>query len=842
MQRYGDVLQNARGEPIAGLSVTVLTDPGGVAATLYSDNGVTLISGNVLTTDSLGEYEFFAADGRYQVVISGLNIVTKTINGIVLDDSAVSGNSAANSTAIVSGTANALSATISTVTLADGVQVNIRALLANTTTAPTFAFNGGAALPIRKQGNQAVIVGEWGVNWELVLRYHAAGARWELVNTQPVYPLAIALGGTGATTGGAALTALGGVGLASNNVYSGTQNYNNSVGFSGGVTFGVGVVPLISKQVAASTEGAELDFAIPDTGTSLTGPNVIQDINGNQIRFFDGGGTARGFFVDISQCAAGVGTNLLTSVSRTMVRQCAQIGTVDANGQPSFITAGVGLTYNVLATTTPLVVSYGAGFGSFGAVDLISRLTADMNANAIPADNVNHLYAVYATASTATLALNLIPEQDGEAFDRAAQSLLHFEQNGAAPLDDFGMTWSLVGAAAINNVKPAYGAYSLNLSGGVVGNTNSAHARTTDFRGFPDGSWEMSAVTWFDQIPSAGNNHYLISAVNATGFGVLVGVNNTAGTYRTTFYVAGQATSFDIANAVIGGTTNIVTGRWYKFRVIFDALNGRYRVFLADGASGASPVWAAEVLESNTASTRRVCATKRLLIGAYTSNDGSSHSNGISGWVDEFRFLPCATNINLETPAAGGDGLPYPVSPAGGRTFVPWYDTKAGIMYRVSAASASAGANPTFVAVNWLFLGEIDTNAANVVAIRHRPYQGRYRSAPIAFPSVSTISSVSHNMGTNRIRVRALQRARGGNVSTIDASGEEECQTAYNPGSYVYSKSLVSNIRRNVATLNNDNVGVTMTSSLSAGGWQQQSVVANFAAQMDLIIEAQRSY
>lgn len=86
MQPWRDVVLNSRGEPIEGLSVQVLTDPGGIAATIYSDDGVTLAD-NPLTTDSDGNYFFFAADGRYQVIISGTNITTKTIDGIVLDDS-----------------------------------------------------------------------------------------------------------------------------------------------------------------------------------------------------------------------------------------------------------------------------------------------------------------------------------------------------------------------------------------------------------------------------------------------------------------------------------------------------------------------------------------------------------------------------------------------------------------------------------------------------------------------------------------------------------------------------------------------------------------------------------
>ena len=73
------------GSPVAGASVQVNQYPSGAPATIYSDNGVTQAA-NPLTTDTNGAFSFYAADGRYQLVISGSNITTQTINDIELVD------------------------------------------------------------------------------------------------------------------------------------------------------------------------------------------------------------------------------------------------------------------------------------------------------------------------------------------------------------------------------------------------------------------------------------------------------------------------------------------------------------------------------------------------------------------------------------------------------------------------------------------------------------------------------------------------------------------------------------------------------------------------------------
>jgi hypothetical protein len=85
MQKYVNAVADLTGAPVANASVQVNTYPASVAATIYSDNGVTPAA-NPLTTDTTGAFAFYAADGRYQLVISGSNIQTATLNDILLVD------------------------------------------------------------------------------------------------------------------------------------------------------------------------------------------------------------------------------------------------------------------------------------------------------------------------------------------------------------------------------------------------------------------------------------------------------------------------------------------------------------------------------------------------------------------------------------------------------------------------------------------------------------------------------------------------------------------------------------------------------------------------------------
>jgi hypothetical protein len=66
----------------------------------------------------------------------------------------------------------------------------------------------------------------------------------------------------------------------------------------------------LSVLYQAGDEGGEILLGKAATNTTLTGSGITVDVWQNRLRFFEQGGTARGYFLDISSGSAGVGTNL----------------------------------------------------------------------------------------------------------------------------------------------------------------------------------------------------------------------------------------------------------------------------------------------------------------------------------------------------------------------------------------------------------------------------------------------------------------------------------------------------------------------------------------------------
>jgi hypothetical protein len=87
--RKDDIVFNAQGHPMAGASVRVCTSaatgqPCTPLAQIYSDPALTQALANPTSTDGLGNYNFYAAPGRYMIEISGPGITTKQIPNVVL--------------------------------------------------------------------------------------------------------------------------------------------------------------------------------------------------------------------------------------------------------------------------------------------------------------------------------------------------------------------------------------------------------------------------------------------------------------------------------------------------------------------------------------------------------------------------------------------------------------------------------------------------------------------------------------------------------------------------------------------------------------------------------------
>lgn len=88
MQRYQNTVLNAQtGTPVFGAKVYVLVQGTSTQATIYSDNGVTSVA-QPLTTDALGNFGFYAANGRYTVNIYYNGVLSGTVADVLLEDPA----------------------------------------------------------------------------------------------------------------------------------------------------------------------------------------------------------------------------------------------------------------------------------------------------------------------------------------------------------------------------------------------------------------------------------------------------------------------------------------------------------------------------------------------------------------------------------------------------------------------------------------------------------------------------------------------------------------------------------------------------------------------------------
>ena len=87
MQKFQTAITGPTGNVIPNAVVTIVT-LGGVPATIYAGNGVSPYPSNQVTTNSQGEFSFYAANGRYSYTVAATNFVTEAYTDFLLFDPA----------------------------------------------------------------------------------------------------------------------------------------------------------------------------------------------------------------------------------------------------------------------------------------------------------------------------------------------------------------------------------------------------------------------------------------------------------------------------------------------------------------------------------------------------------------------------------------------------------------------------------------------------------------------------------------------------------------------------------------------------------------------------------
>ena len=88
-------------------------------------------------------------------------------------------------------------------------------------------------------------------------------------------------------------------------------NDSGVLGANSGLSFnkssGIFSTKLISVTNSTGDEGGEILLAKPSTNTTLVGTGITIDAFQNKIRFFEQGGSARGAYIDLTECVGGAG-------------------------------------------------------------------------------------------------------------------------------------------------------------------------------------------------------------------------------------------------------------------------------------------------------------------------------------------------------------------------------------------------------------------------------------------------------------------------------------------------------------------------------------------------------
>jgi hypothetical protein len=86
MYHYQNSVTNQNGLPVVAAQVTINAAGTQTPATIYSDNGIT-VKTNPVTTNALGMFDFYVANGRYDLVVTGSSVTPYTLTDEAIFDS-----------------------------------------------------------------------------------------------------------------------------------------------------------------------------------------------------------------------------------------------------------------------------------------------------------------------------------------------------------------------------------------------------------------------------------------------------------------------------------------------------------------------------------------------------------------------------------------------------------------------------------------------------------------------------------------------------------------------------------------------------------------------------------
>jgi hypothetical protein len=247
---------------------------------------------------------------------------------------------------------------------------------------------------------------------------------------------------------------------------SGTLGSNSGLAFD--KSSGIFSTKQISVTSSVGDEGGEILLAKPSTNTTLSGTGITIDSFQNKLRFFEQGGSARGAYIDLTECAGGVGTNLLnpTATPDTTARNTANAAFIQANA--SFLQA------NTPSATANSAASYAnSAFLRANTPSDVANSAASYANSAFGKAN-----SAFLAANTPSYTANSAALYANAAFTRANNSL---DANNGGTVTGTITANSFITSGSFGNIQGANTVYANNF----VANTG--------FIQFSDGSKQYTA-------------------------------------------------------------------------------------------------------------------------------------------------------------------------------------------------------------------------------------------------------------------------------------------------------------------------------------------------------------
>jgi len=356
-----------------------------------------------------------------------------------------------------------------------------------------------------------------------------------------------------------ALSVNGGLGLTGNAFIGGTVNITNTTAATGVstaalvVSGGLGVQGDLFVAANANTklsimqssgdEGGEIFLNKPVTNTTITN-GVTIDVFQNRLRIFEQGGSARGFYLDITTGGNGVATNIMGGSSSGTVNSGtanyaafypASSNAVSENANLQFTGTGISIGGNIASTSTTsgsLWVYGGVGIGQSVSVGGRLQLFNGANYTAfVSSATGNTVYTLPATSpatgssvlqSTSAGVMSWVAMSSGSSSGGVTDGSVQYKSGS--------------GFAATNSFFYDTTLYALRLSNFPAGEATSS----------------TSAALKVEQTTGSFNG-----SVNGT----MIAVNANSGFTGDLFNLQSNAiTKFRVdANGAIGTSSDIVT-------------------------------------------------------------------------------------------------------------------------------------------------------------------------------------------------------------------------------------------------------------------------------------------